>query len=107
MRCESMGCEQLIRDVELARNALKVKGLKPVEECLPLYKDILVAAYKGQLVADSRYPNSAINELWTARYLRNAQYVTETGRDFVEKEVLVIKCDYNPLIKADAAPEKS
>jgi hypothetical protein len=85
-----MSDAELILDLKNARKLLPKKGVKSVEECLPLYKDILVAAYRGELRVDPKYPGEMISELQNAHYMRTILYLTGKGKDFVEKDILII-----------------
>ena len=90
LNCESMSDAELIQDMEQARNNLPKRNLKGVEECLSAYKDILVAAYRRSSDSAS-CPSGLVSDLEYRGYMRNGMFLTQKGKDFVEKEVLIIK----------------
>jgi hypothetical protein len=89
-----MSDAELIQDLKYARERLHKESVKSVEECMFHYKRILLKAYNKTLTIDPmETPGGLISDLQNAGYLNGVIYraITQGGKDFVEKEILIIK----------------
>ena len=82
---------ELIERLKEARKLIHKEKDRSVEECMPVYKNILEAAYNGKLkINPLEFPGGMISDLQNAGLLMNHDYrmLTEGGKKYVERDLL-------------------
>jgi hypothetical protein len=78
MKRESMSDQEMIERLKEARKLLhKEKGYRNVEECMPVYKEILAVAGRGELNVDPLKYGGMVSDLQNAGYLTRRLTLTK------------------------------